>query len=1377
MKNRITPLLVIIIIALSAQISLSQDVYNNYKGEKAGFYKLYREYLTDLEQNKTAVKPVDPGGLFYIDEKNNFRSRSDNGAINVTDNILPGTNQSDAVNIYTWAQTSGTYTAIAGTTLGTSSNDDEIYGSIPIGFTFNYNGTAYTTVGISTNGYIKFGATPTTTYTNVLSAQTNMFAGFNTDFLGNGTTSNLSYITTGSAPNRKFIIQWTSWGLYNGTADGSDISYQMVLNETSNQIQLIFGPMTIVLTTYTPQCGINSTTSDFNIRTTTTNWAATTTGASNTSNCALTNTIKPASGQTWTWGPPPLCGTYTIPGSYATVAAAISDLNSLGVCGTSPVIFNIAAGYTETIPAGGYTINITGGQPTAAGPVIFQRNGAGSNPILSSNTATGSGLISGASVGVNGDAFIKIVGTDYISFKNIDLTENYTGASAVERMEYGFLFVRGSSTDGCKNDTLSGCVINMQRINLVSCGISSLNINAAGTTTSPTTTDGRHENINIQGCTVNNTLVGMYFAGYAASTPYDLYDHSYKIGTITGNTLTNIGSGGGAVTTSTLYGIYAIYQDSMKILNNTINVSTGLNNQTHYGIFTSTGTNSSVDITNNTVCDTADGTVVSSSQQAAIYNTFGASGTDNIVNITNNTVRWCRYFNTSSSTVYYIANLGAAFIQNITGNTVDSNTVGGQSFSTATSTQYGIYVSASNTDVNSVTNISGNTVRNLTRTQSVAGTGTCYGLYIRSCCMTEKEFNKSAYNFYNATTTSTLAGIYCFPSANTLNVYGNTVRDLRKLEGATTAPIYALYWSQSTPIQNCYNNQVYNIYNYSTTATGVIYGIYNFGSPPNVGGYESVYGNSVHDVTHFGTTVATGLFFVGIYDGAGTTGGCDKSFHDNTVYNVTTNYGQTGGLYFNYADTAYIYNNRVYNLRNTTGVGNTPQTYGILMTNTVLTSVYNVYNNYVSELYADANPTFPGVLGIWQNNTSAGKYYYNTIYLDGTSTGTNFGTMGLYLAGATTQADLRNNIIINKSIYTGTGGTIALYRGESGLTYYDALSNNNNLYAGTPSASNLIYLDLVNSSQTISDFKTLMAPRDNNSFSENSPLLNTTTHPYNLHMSTVIPTYCESGGTPITSPFPVTTDYDGNTRNVTTPDVGADEFAGIIPPPPVAIVNLTVIPGGFYNSGNGRLNMRDTIKVYLVDSASCTKVDSAKGVLDSVTFSTSISFSNANTGDYYMMVYHRNHLAVATRFKTTVTRGATVGYDFTTDSAKAFGFNMVKVSTSPVKWGLIPSDANRDGFVDGLDQTIWIAQNGLDGYLPSDFNGDSFIDGLDQTLWVLYNGNSSFLPCGFTLDPVTNLIIINTPDYDAKKSNKIIFDRKKQEAPVQNYKTQKNNRK
>jgi hypothetical protein len=223
-------------------------------------------------------------------------------------------------------------------------------------------------------------------------------------------------------------------------------------------------------------------------------------------------------------------------------------------------------------------------------------------------------------------------------------------------------------------------------------------------------------------------------------------------------------------------------------------------------------------------------------------------------------------------------------------------------------------------------------------------------------------------------------------------------------------------------------------------------------------------------------------------------------------------------------------------------------------------------------------------------------------------------------------------------------------------------------------------------------------------------------------------------------------------------------------PLPPAVLNLNVIPGGFYNTSTGRLNMRDTITAVLVDSATCIKVDSAKGVLDSVNFGVNISFANVVTGNYYLIIYHRNHLAVSSRLRTPITRGSTVSYNFTTDSAKAFGFNMIKVSTSPVRWGMIPGDANRDGFVDGLDQTIWIGQNGFDGYLSADFNGDRFVDGLDQTIWIIYNGNGSFLPCGLFLDPVTKQLQGTNPNYDAKKGNRELFEIFRREEKLNNNK-------
>ena len=48
--------------------------------------------------------------------------------------------------------------------------------------------------------------------------------------------------------------------------------------------------------------------------------------------------------------------------------------------------------------------------------------------------------------------------------------------------------------------------------------------------------------------------------------------------------------------------------------------------------------------------------------------------------------------------------------------------------------------------------------------------------------------------------------------------------------------------------------------------------------------------------------------------------------------------------------------------------------------------------------------------------------------------------------------------------------------------------------------------------------------------------------PY-LHINDTIATYIESRGIPITG---INTDFDGDPRNLTTPDIGADELDGIV---------------------------------------------------------------------------------------------------------------------------------------------------------------------------------------------------------------------------------------
>ncbi len=138
---------------------------------------------------------------------------------------------------------------------------------------------------------------------------------------------------------------------------------------------------------------------------------------------------------------------------------------------------------------------------------------------------------------------------------------------------------------------------------------------------------------------------------------------------------------------------------------------------------------------------------------------------------------------------------------------------------------------------------------------------------------------------------------------------------------------------------------------------------------------------------------------------------------------------------------------------------------------------------------------------------------------------------------------MRDNIVVNKSIPNGTGKTAA-YRRSSTLIANFAAADNNCYYAGIPAVNNVIFYDGTNFDQTLAAYKTRVAPKEAASISENVPFVNSTTAPYNLHIDTTVVTQLEGGGTPITTPIAITTDFDNQTRNAVTPDIGADEFVG-----------------------------------------------------------------------------------------------------------------------------------------------------------------------------------------------------------------------------------------
>ena len=161
---------------------------------------------------------------------------------------------------YTFAASSGTFTALSGGTapaLTSGSTDEGWYNAIPLGFTFNYMGTAYTTMSACTNGWMTLGGNISdAAYANALSTggKRPVIAPL-WDDLDVGT---FSYLTQGTAGNRTFTAEWNSC-LWDYSATAAGVSFQVVLYEATGQVKFIYHPEAGALVSPSASIGITAT--------------------------------------------------------------------------------------------------------------------------------------------------------------------------------------------------------------------------------------------------------------------------------------------------------------------------------------------------------------------------------------------------------------------------------------------------------------------------------------------------------------------------------------------------------------------------------------------------------------------------------------------------------------------------------------------------------------------------------------------------------------------------------------------------------------------------------------------------------------------------------------------------------------------------------------------------------------------------------------------------------------------------------------------------------------------------------------------------------------------------------------------------------------
>ena len=114
---------------------------------------------------------------------------------------------------------------------------------------------------------------------------------------------------------------------------------------------------------------------------------------------------------------------------------------------------------------------------------------------------------------------------------------------------------------------------------------------------------------------------------------------------------------------------------------------------------------------------------------------------------------------------------------------------------------------------------------------------------------------------------------------------------------------------------------------------------------------------------------------------------------------------------------------------------------------------------------------------------------------------------------------------------------------------------------------------------------------------------------------------------------------------------------------------------------------------------SSTRVGSAAGFLmndGSIkaidgTSDLSIALSGNTGSDFFVVIYHRNHLPIMSATAQSAT--STISVDFTSASATAFNGATGLATLSGGKFGMLAGDADGDGDIDATDLATWKTQN------------------------------------------------------------------------------------
>jgi len=157
-------------------------------------------------------------------------------------------------------------------------------------------------------------------------------------------------------------------------------------------------------------------------------------------------------------------------------------------------------------------------------------------------------------------------------------------------------------------------------------------------------------------------------------------------------------------------------------------------------------------------------------------------------------------------------------------------------------------------------------------------------------------------------------------------------------------------------------------------------------------------------------------------------------------------------------------------------------------------------------------------------------------------------------------------------------------------------------------------------------------------------------------------------------------------------------------------------------TGTSATTKVETQAAFLLDNGTIVDVDG----------SSDLAFYTATAGDYYIVVWHRNHLAIMSAGAVALSNSSSL-YDFTSAQTQASGTNSMAALGG--SFGLIMGDVNADTKVNGADVAFILspAYFNQSGYYNADVNFSGAVSAADVTAMLAnLNKTSVVLPVELT---------------------------------------------